>query len=143
MSSADRDLEVAVQFSRKGLWCAMLMLVVLTAGALQVLLAPGTERPLMVALPFIIIFICLAHAARRPATPQAAAQMRALQGDELRQHSLNKAYRNGFIGMLAMQPVLAILTLDIASGRMGAVMATATVAAGALVAIASVLWYDR
>lgn len=143
MSSPDRDLEVAVQFSRRSLWFAMLMVILLAAAALQVLLAPGTGRPLMLALPFIGIFGCIALAARRSLTPKAAAEMRALQSDELRQHSLNKANRNGFITMLAAQPVLAVATLDVASGSVGAVMATATVAAGALVAIGSVLWHDR
>lgn len=67
----------------------------------------------------------------------------ALRNDELRQASLQRAWRNGFFVMLVAQPIVAVALVWISVSHEGAVMAAVTVVTGSLTALASLLWYDR
>jgi hypothetical protein len=69
--------------------------------------------------------------------------LKAVRNDELRQASLSRAWRNGFLAVLGLQPVLA-LGLTWSGAAYGvALMAATTAFAGAATVHASVLWYDR
>lgn len=67
----------------------------------------------------------------------------AVRNDELRQASLQRAWRNGFFVMLVAQPIFAVAFVWISVSHEAAVMAAVTVATGSLTALASLLWYDR
>jgi predicted permease len=67
----------------------------------------------------------------------------AVRNDELRQASLQRAWRNGFFVMLVAQPIVAVAFVWISVSHEGAVMAAVTVVTGSLTALASLLWYDR
>jgi hypothetical protein len=99
---------------------------------------------LFIVLPGVI---AAALAAMRPPKRQGAdfssAQMHAVLDDELRRHSLNLSYRNAFFAMLIMQPVLAIAVTTLGMSNPVGVMAGLSALAGAVVALASLLYYDR
>jgi hypothetical protein len=63
--------------------------------------------------------------------------------DELRQASLHRAYRNGFIGILILQPLLVLLLPWTPVVYPAAVMACASVTTGAVIVLGSLLYYDR
>jgi hypothetical protein len=69
--------------------------------------------------------------------------MLAVLDDELRQASLHRAYRNAFMLMLVLQPVLAIAVTTVAVASPAAIMACATAVAGAVTMLGSLLYYDR
>ncbi|HEY9102478.1 hypothetical protein [Chitinimonas sp.] len=62
--------------------------------------------------------------------------MQAVQQDELRQLSLQRAWRNGFLVALGLQPLLVVSLIWVSVKHEAAVMAVLTV-------LASLLWYDR
>jgi hypothetical protein len=61
----------------------------------------------------------------------------------LRQASLHRAYRNGFIAMLILQPLLVLLLPWTSVVYQTAAMACASVTAGAAIVLGSLLYYDR
>jgi predicted permease len=67
----------------------------------------------------------------------------AVRNDELRQASLQRAWRNGFFMMLVAQPIAAIAFVWISVNHEVAVMAAVTVVTGSLTGLASLLWHDR
>ena len=71
------------------------------------------------------------------------SSMEVVLKDELRQSSLHRAWRNGFFAILVAQPITAVAIAGMSVSHEGAVMATVTVVAGSLTALASTLWYDR
>jgi hypothetical protein len=69
--------------------------------------------------------------------------MKVLLQDELRQFALQRALRNGFIAVLALQPVLAFTLTGLPVAAPLALMAALTCMSGVCAVIASVLFYDR
>jgi hypothetical protein len=69
--------------------------------------------------------------------------MDVVRNDELRQASLQRAWRNGFFAMLGTQPIVAIGFAWVSVNHESAAMAAVTVATGSLTVLASLLWYDR
>lgn len=136
MSSTIHDQEHAVRFARRSLWVATIVLAFLGAAAILFFLRPGSEARIIPILPLVIILGIGALMAIRPRGPHAAQELAALQDDELRRLSLGKAFRNGFLMVLLLQPGLALLATS-------ALMAVVTISAGILTVLASLLWYDR
>ncbi len=136
--------ERLVQFSRRQLWCVLIFLLVLGAGHLVNLFVPGKSAAL-VSLP---IFLAVFFAMPSPKTngigfASTSPAMKALQNDELRQFALAKAFRNGFFILLAYPPLCAIaLTGWAVADPLPAVVASGAWL-GAVVFLASLLWYDR
>lgn len=69
--------------------------------------------------------------------------MTAVRNDELRQVSLQRAWRNGFLVMLGAQPIIAVVFAGISIDHEVAAVAVVNVVAGSLTMLASLLWYDR
>ncbi|MCS0588611.1 hypothetical protein ACFQ09_17890 [Massilia norwichensis] len=69
--------------------------------------------------------------------------LKAVRNDELRQASLSRAWRNGFVAVLGLQPLLALFLTWSGTEYGIALMAAVTVCAGATTVHTSLLWYDR
>lgn len=145
MISSQTDL--LVQHSRRQLWVALLLVIPLGTAALLVLAFPGkgaaTGQYLMIMYPEIVAGALLSLRRSKRALAANAAQTQAVVDDELRQHSLNLAWRNGFFVTLLGQPVFALLVSGSGSPHPVALLAGATALAGVVTVLGSVLWYDR
>jgi hypothetical protein len=128
------EVEPAVRYSRRSLWFALTVLLLLGSGAVLIDMEGDSALGARLFALLPVVIVVGAAALGRPAPK---AEMRAVASDELRQFSLVHAWRNGFLGVLAIQPLLAW------SGAAPATMACATAMTGVVIALASVLWYDR
>ena len=135
-----------VSYSHRSLWVALAFILLSGATAVTLAIFPGANIGGNVAalLPLAIVFAAAALrsrggklAARHPAA------MKAIQDDELRQQSIHRAYRNGLLGVLVVQPLLAFSLASFHAAYPLAVMAAVTVTTGAVVVLASLLVYDR
>jgi hypothetical protein len=143
MAEQTSSTDTAVRMSHRHLTVALGLVLLLGGGAMLSIVFGGTPRPgaLWILLP---MFIAIAAAALRGTSKGVDADaLKAMRNDELRQASLQHAWRVGFFVVLALQPVLvwAVSYSAIANGP--ALMACGTVTIGAAVMLASLLWYDR
>jgi len=142
--------ELLVKRSRRGLWIALSLMLVLGAYALVINLFPDSEAAasgghLMALLPIaIIIALAVMHASRDGVSgkPRSKA-MQAVLGDELRQQSLHRAYRNALVAVLLAQPALALLVSVPTGPNPVVLMAGLTVLTGVATLLGSFLTYDR
>jgi hypothetical protein len=137
-----------IQNIRLRLWATMLLVAMLGAIGTLLAIAPDSEAATMAnkllrLMPLFIIIGVAACWGKTQATPVGRAQLQALLNDELRQLSLSRAFRNGFFAMMIVQAPLGLLTGVAAADAAAPLMACLTVTSGLLVALASVLWYDR
>lgn len=142
--------DLLARYSRLGLYFALVLLLLLGTYAVLIHAFPDSSAAalahrLAILLPIAII---IALAALRSslhgvsANPRSAA-MKALRNDELRALALNKAYRNGLVAVLLVQPVL-VLALSAAELAYPLVpMASATVLIAVAAVICSLIVYDR
>jgi hypothetical protein len=140
------NTELMVKFSRRGLWLALALLLALGAYAVIVNFYPDSGAALLanrmaLLLPLaIVIAVAGARSSLKSMGGEAQARAaKAVQGDELRQHSLRLAYRNGLLAVLGAQPVLALLLDE----KPVLLMAAATAMTGVLAVLVSLLAYDR
>ena len=139
--STDAHAEHAVveRFSRRSLWVALLLLLLL--GGFAFLSLAGTRvTSLAGALLSIAMSAAVVALGKRPGSPRA---QRAVQEDELHQRSIGLAQRDALLAVLVAQPVGAYVTAQFELPWAAAWMACATVLAGAIVLLASLLWRDR
>lgn len=144
MVSSATDL--MVQHSRRQLWVALILVVLLGSGAICLLAFPGARNgnTLMYLYPdFLAIGLVSIYRSKRQLKGVTAARVQAVVDDELRRHSLGMAWRNGFFVMLLAQPVFALFATWSASPHPVALLAAASALAGVATALASVLYYDR
>jgi hypothetical protein len=151
MSIAASDkLEHLVHVSRRSLWAALGLILLCGGPGLVLLVLPDTQaarmaKTLMMILPLLIVFagaglrMTAKGASMNPSNPG----LKAIRNDELRQASLHCAYRNGFFALLMAQPLLAVLLTAMPGAYPVAVMAGAGSLAGAVVFLATLLYYDR
>lgn len=141
--------ELVVQYSRRQLWVALLVVLTLGSGALFALAFPGKtsgtgQYVLMVLFPELVaIALTSLRRSKRPLAGIDAARMHAIVDDELRRQSLAKAWRNGFFVLLLAQPVLGLAVTWSGTPYPVALLAGASALAGVVTALASVLYYDR
>lgn len=136
-----------ISLSRRQLWFALLFLLVAGGAALGRLAFPGPASAALSQYAFVLlpVFIVIGVAALRgPSRAEGgSAAMQAVVHDELRQASLHRAWRNGFIAALALQVVLLLLPLWLAFANPAASGAVATILGATAVFIISLLYYDR
>lgn len=146
------DTEVLVRLSRRQLGVALGLVVLLGASTLAIVAFPDSAAAagvgkLFVLLPLIITIALLAlrSSAKRAgvSTNPGTPAMKAILNDELRQASQARAWRNGFMAMMMLQPLLALGLTWASAPNPVALMATASVLAGVVVMLASLLYYDR
>jgi hypothetical protein len=151
MSIAALDnLEHLVHVSRRSLWVALGVILLCGVAGLAMLVLPDAQaarmpKALMVMLPLVIVFAGagLRMAAKGVSMNPSNPGLKAIRNDELRQASLHRAYRNGFFALLMAQPMLAVLLTAMPGVYPVAVMAGAGSLTGAVVFLASLLYYDR
>lgn len=145
MTAPQTDL--LVQHSRRQLWVALFLVVALGTAALLMLGFPGKAASagqyLMLLYPQMIAAALLSLRRSKRALAASAAQTQAVVDDELRQHALNRAWRNGFLVVLLGQPLLALFVSGSGSPHPVALLAGATALAGVVTVLASVLYHDR
>jgi hypothetical protein len=151
-ADTNNDTELLVHLSRRHLVVALGLVVLLGASALAIIAFPESAAAagagkLFVLLPLIITIALLAlrSSARRAgvSTNPSSPAMKAVRGDELRQASQARAWRNGFMAMMVLQPLLAVGLAWASVPAPAALMAAASVLTGVIVMLASLLCYDR
>lgn len=142
--------ELLIQLSRRQLWSVMSLVLLLGLGGIAMIGFPGSElalaaRKFWMFYPLVIAIqlATLRSSAKRAGIDLSAAQMRKVLDDDLRRDSLRRSYRNAFMAMLVLQPLLAwALTANTVSNPVP-LMGIASAVAGVVVALASLLCYDR
>ena len=141
--NAPGQLDLLVQFSRRQLWFVLVFLLVFGAAHLAGLFYP-THSPVLVCVP---VFIALGLAAQLRKKGEdfssASPAMKALRNDELRQFAQAKAFRNGFFALLAYPPLCALVLTGLSVPNALPAVVASGAWLGAVVFLASLLWYDR
>lgn len=144
------DPDQLVHYSRSSLWLAVAVLAMLGAYAVLINLYPDSaaaalaERMFMLLpLALVLVIALLRTSLKGVSADPGAPPMKALLGDELRQHSLNRACRNGLFAVLFAQPLLALLVGVSYLPYPAVLMACATALTGVGVVLGSMLAYDR
>ena len=142
--------DTLTRFARRGLWLALLLILLLGVYAALVNAFPQRSAAhyggwLMTLLPMAIVFsiVWLRSSLRGAHANAANAPMHAVLHDELRQISMHKAYRAAFFGMLSCQPILGFTLAWMPLPAAPQIMATVTVAVGACVFLTTLLLCDR
>lgn len=142
------DSDTLVRYSHRGLWTALILLLILAAWAVTVNLFPARAAlagkaalllPLAIAIALGSMRASLRGLSGHPSSPA----MKAVLEDELRQQSLQRAWRNGLLAVLLAQPLLSLLFAIAAPPQPVLLMASLTVLTGVATVLGSVLLYDR
>jgi hypothetical protein len=135
--------ERLAQYSRRQLWSVLALLVLVGIVLLADMLF-AVHVPAAILLPTAI-----ALAFARPLKTKGLdfsksnPAVQALRNDELRQFAQAKAFRNGFFVLLAYPPVCAYALTWLAVANPLPIVVESGAWLGAVVALASLLWYDR
>lgn len=135
--------ERLIQYSRRQLWSVLFILLLVGAAQLvDMLFVVRVPTAVMVPLAIAIAFV-------RPLKTKGLdfsksnPAMKALQQDELRQFAQAKAFRNGFFVLLAYPPLCAFALTGLAVANPLPLVIESGAWLGAVVWLASLLWYDR
>jgi hypothetical protein len=142
-SFESNSIESLVKLSRRQLWAALGVIVALGIFAIAILTRlPLPANSFLTLLPVIVV---IAVARRSPIKDAAWSDdaLQAIRKDELRQASLALAYRNGFIALLSVQPLLAVGLTALSAPNLLALMVCLSVLTGSLVFLGTLLYYDR
>lgn len=138
------------KLSHRGLWIALSLILVLGAYAVIINAFPDSQAAAMadrlaMLLPLAIIIAlgAMQSSLKGLSIDPRSKPMQAVLNDELRQHSLNRAYRNALVAVLLAQPVLALLVTVAALRHPAVLMASLTGLAGVATLLGSLLAYDR
>ena len=144
MTEQATPIDHAVHMSHRHLMAALGLLLLLGVAALLGFgegAAVQAGGAMWKALPLIIII--MVAALHRMGKRVDARALESVRKDDLRQASLQRAWRNGFLAVLFLQPVLAPGLAWSGAAHGVALMAAVTVTLGATTVLASLLWYDR
>lgn len=140
---APDQTERLVQFSRRQLWCVLVILLLLGGASLL-------DAFVAVNVPMgVAIAIGAAACAFKPLNTKgidfspASPALHALRNDELRQAAQAKAFRNGFFVLLAYPPACAFALIGLGVSNPLAIVVESGAWLGAVTCLASLLWYDR
>jgi hypothetical protein len=150
MNTTSHEAEQLERYSRRDLWAMLIMVPLFGVWAMASLDLFGPDGTALagrfaVPLPSLIVIAVVALRSRakgarfHPSNPA----MKAMLNDELRQASLNLAWRNGFIAVLVAQPLLLLASIWTETARPAPLMACVTLVMGVVVAIATKLYVDR
>ena len=135
--------ERLAHYSRRQLW-SVLFILLLVGVAMLVDMLFALRLPAAVIIPIAIV-----AAFARPLSTKGLdfsksnPAVQALRNDELRQFAQAKAFRNGFFVLLAYPPICAVVTTWLAVANPLPIVVESGAWLGAVVALASLLWYDR
>ncbi|WLI88169.1 hypothetical protein Q4S45_15685 [Massilia sp. R2A-15] len=144
------EIDRLAHYYRSALWTALSVVVCMGAFAIALLGFPDTQAGGLARTiwPMLTIVCVIAvgglQAAKKKADidPMGNA-VESMLGDELYKASLNRAYRNGFFGVLIAQFLLIAASVWIGFAQPVATTACATLVAGVAVTLLSLLFYDR
>jgi hypothetical protein len=138
------ETEKLVQFSRRQLWLTLAVAVLFAVLVVVDLSVPGL-LPRHAGLPLAIIAVVVIMHPKTKGIDLSASNpaMKAIRNDELRQAAQARAWRNGFLALLVLQPVAAFLLASSSGTNSLAIMAGLSSWTGAVVFLASLLYYDR
>lgn len=143
MAEQTSAIDDAARMSHRHLMAALMIVGMLGFAAVLSLTTAGGDagKTLWRVLPVMIALTAASlHRMYRRVETRA---MKAMRNDELRQAALSRAWRNGLIAVLGMQPVLAVgLTWSGAPNGL-ALMTAATICIGAGTVLTTLQWYDR
>jgi hypothetical protein len=146
----DDNSDRLVRQERRGLWLALLVIVILGIVALVVGMSsdPASTRyaeRLMTLVPMVIIFGAIWVNRLQPSAKaaQLKEQRRAMLGDELRLIASQHAFRAGFLSMLGAQALFCVLSFVVTLSWSAGMLAAATVGLGTVVFLGVFLFYDR
>lgn len=142
--------ETLTRFARRGLWLALLLILLLGVYAVLTNIFPQSSAAdyggwSMSLLPVAIVLaiVWLRSSLRGENANAANAPMHAVLHDELRLISMHKAYRAAFFSMLLCQPILGFTLVWMPLPATPQIMATVTVLVGACVFLTTFLLCDR
>ena len=149
-SESPTESELLVKFSRRGLWVALALHLILGAYAIVINVFPDSEVAAladslarMLPIAIVIALLAMRSSLKGARTDPRGAAMKAMLNDELRQHSLNRAYRNGLAAVLLTQPLLLAFLLTWTTLHPEVLMACITALVGTGAVLCSMLVYDR
>ncbi len=144
------EAEQLVRYSRRSLWTGLVLMLLIGTSAAAGLGFPDSEagslfKRLAIPLPILIVIAAAAlkSSAKKARTDPSGAPMQAILNDELRVASVNRAYRNSFMGVMILQPLLAIALSLIVVAHPVALASCLTLMAGVVILLASILYHDR
>jgi amino acid permease len=135
--------ERLAHYSRRQLW-SVLFILLLVGVAMLVDMLFTVRLPAAVIIPIAIV-----AAFARPLSTKGLdfsksnPAVQALRNDELRQFAQAKAFRNGFFVLLAYPPICAYMLTWLTVANPLPIVVESGAWLGAVVALASLLWYDR
>lgn len=144
------DTDTLTRFTRRGLWLALLLILLLGGYAVLANAFPQSTAShyagrlmSLLGIAIIVAVVWLASSRRGQRISATNPAMRAVMDDEWRHASMHKACRMGFFGMLSCQPLLGIAFLWIPLTAAPQIMATVTIVVGVSVFLATFLFCDR
>lgn len=142
MQDADNQIEKLVRNERRGVWVALLVVLVLAA---TLVLGSDTRRALLVALAIGIVFVVTWLGQQRTrGTKNAIREKRdAVMHDELRQAAIARAYKWAFFSVLGTLAAFCLLSMIVTISVSGQMVAALTVALAATAFLAIFLLLDR
>lgn len=136
--------DVLERYSRRSLWTALFLVNVIGAVSVLTYLYPRVWRlSLVIPVATAIAAGALRSSAKGANVDPSSPGMKAIINDELFLASVHRAFRNAFLAVLALQPLLALVPELVAIARPAPMMAIFTIWFGMVVMISSVLYYDR
>jgi len=144
MSAMTSDqTERLVQYSRRQLW-SLLSVLLLVGVVMLIDMLFAVRVPAAILIP-IAIAVAFARPLRTKGLDfsKSSPAMKAIRQDELRQLAQAKAFRNGFFVLLAYPPVCAFALTWLAAANPLPIVVESGAWLGAVVCLASLLWYDR
>jgi len=144
MSAMTSDqTERLVQYSRRQLW-SLLSVLLLVGVVMLIDMLFAVRVPAAILIP-IAIAVAFARPLRTKGLDfsKSSPAMKAIRQDELRQLAQAKAFRNGFFVLLAYPPVCAFALTWLAVANPLPIVVESGAWLGAVVCLASLLWYDR
>lgn len=142
------QIERLSRYSRGHLWFVLVLLGGLAVGYALDTFMPGLHVP-----PGVTEALSIGIGAAFNFSSQRNAQgvdfstgspaMQALKNDELRQQARSKAFRNGFFVLLAYPPACAFTLTGLGVANPLPFLVASGAWLGAVVFLASLLWYDR
>lgn len=136
--------DVLERYSRRSLWTLLLLIIVIGAfAALSYFYPEASRMSIVIPVLTVIAVAVLRSSAKGADVDPSSPGMKAIINDELRQASMHRAFRNAFIAVLMLQPLLVFAPEWIAIARPAPMMAIVTIWFGMLVMVASVLFHDR
>lgn len=137
-------IDMAARVSHRNLMFVLGFMLLLGFAALLRFASPDLARvgnALWLVMPVVITVLVAIMVSMQKRVDKDS--MKAVHNDELRQASLHSAWRNGFFVTLASQPLLALALTFSSTKNEVAIMAAATIIAGSVTILASLIRYDR